>query len=76
MVQRHAWVIVVVVFGEFPVGLKSGIFKVVGYEPPFDLPERCRLADNAEDMVDLLLSQQASKPDSPFRTLHDGCRGL
>jgi hypothetical protein len=28
------------------------MFEVVGSQPPFDLPERCGLADHAEDMLD------------------------
>ena len=49
------WPLIVVILDEFPVEPESGMFEVVGSEPSFDLSERCRLADAAEDMLDPLL---------------------
>lgn len=49
------WPLIVVILDEFPVELESGMFEVVGSEPAFDLSERRRLADAAEDMLDPLL---------------------
>jgi len=49
------WPLIVVILDEFPVELESGMFEVVCSEPSFDLSERRRLADAAEDMLDPLL---------------------
>ena len=49
------WTLVIVVFDEFPVELESGMFEVVCSEPSFDLSERCRFADAAEDVFDFFL---------------------
>ena len=46
------WAFVVVVFNEFPVGLESGMFQVVGSEPSFNLTLRRGFNDPSKNMFD------------------------
>ena len=49
------WAFVIVVLDEFPVQRQPRMFQIVGSEPAFDLALRRRLADAAEDVLDVLL---------------------
>jgi len=65
------WAFIVIVFDEFPVEWELRVFLVIGSEPTFNLSERCRFADAAEDMLDPFDAQYASNVDSPLRTLQN-----